>query len=67
MRRVREIEMKNFKFGHVLMALIFIAAVVAIVFGLLKHDVILIGFGVCSVLCIICDALVLKITPNVEA
>lgn len=59
--------MKNLKFGHVWMTLIVIAAVVAIVFGLLKHDVLLFGLGVCSMLCIICDAFVLKITPTVEA
>lgn len=59
--------MKNLRLKHVWMALVVIAAVVAIVFGLFKQDVILIGFGVCSVMFAICDALVLTITPTVEA
>lgn len=59
--------MKNLKLGNVTMTLIAIAAVVAVVVGLFKHDVILVRLGLSSVLFSISDVLTLTTNPAVQA
>jgi phosphatidylglycerophosphate synthase len=66
MRRVRE-KMKISQFGKFSMALTIIAALVSVVTGLLKKDVILVGFGVASLLFSACSFIELTTTPAVKA
>lgn len=59
--------MKLTKFGKVSMALTIIAALVCVVTGLLKKDVILVGFGVASLLFSVSSVIGLTTTQTVKA
>lgn len=59
--------MKLTKFGKVSMALTIIAALVCVVTGLLKKDVILVGFGVASLLFSVSSVIGLTTTQAVKA
>jgi len=59
--------MKMSKFGKVTMALTIIAALVAVVFGVLKKDVILTGFGIATLLFSIASVIGQTTFPAVQA